>query len=132
MKYYLAARFSRIKQMRAAAVRLQDLGHTVTSRWVWRTDKNLEDLYSNNVSIIATEDLEDVAAADCVILFCEPPRRTKSRGGRLVEFGAGIGFGKKRFIVGPRENIFCCLPDVKLFDCWQELDRYLTRREIAA
>jgi hypothetical protein len=122
-RIYLASRFSKLKMMRTIAVRLEDLGHTVTSRWIWRTDTNIEDLTSDDAAIVAREDLEDVIAADCLILFAETPRTTPTRHGRLVEFGAALALGKTIYTVGGPENVFGTL--VRNFENWQSLDRYL-------
>lgn len=66
----------------------------------------------------AQEDWDDLLAADIVVSFTEEPRGTNSRGGRHVEFGAGLALGKRAHVVGPRENVFHCLPDVTIHDTW--------------
>ena len=61
----------------------------------------------------ATDDLEDVLAAEVLMAFTEEPRSGNSRGGRHVELGIALGTGRHRIvIVGPRENVFCWLPQV--------------------
>lgn len=123
--YYLAARWSRIRELRTYATRLEDLGHKVTSRWLWRTDENCEDLSDDAAASVAAEDLADVLAADTVLLFTETPRQTKTRGGRLVEMGFALGRGKTVVTIGPAENIFCTLPALSNFPSFQDFDRYL-------
>ncbi len=61
------------------------------------------------------EDAADLAAADCVVSFTEAPRSTSSRGGRHVEFGMALGLRKHCVVIGPRENVFHCLPQVAIF-----------------
>lgn len=68
----------------------------------------------------AEDDLADVQACDLLIAFTEVPRTGgRNRGGRHVELGIAIGQGKRIMIVGPRENIFCWLPEIDQFDTWE-------------
>lgn len=55
----------------------------------------------------------DVLSCDLLIAFTEVPRSGHSRGGRHVELGIALGTMKQVWIVGPRENVFCWLPEVK-------------------
>jgi hypothetical protein len=75
----------------------------------------------------AEDDLADVEACDMLIAFTEPPRAAggRNRGGRHVELGIAIGQGKLIAIVGPRENLFCWLPEITQFDTWEEALAYL-------
>jgi hypothetical protein len=44
--------------MRACAARLEDLGHVITSQWVFRTTRNVDNLNSKSTSTTAAMDLE--------------------------------------------------------------------------
>ena len=69
----------------------------------------------------AQEDYDDLCSADCVISFTEEPRTmSNSRGGRHVEHGMAIALGKRVIVVGHRENIFHCLPQVEFFPTWED------------
>jgi nucleoside 2-deoxyribosyltransferase len=57
-------------------------------------------------------DLDDIDRADALVLMTMPVGTMFSSGGRMVELGYAIGTGKRIFILGPRENIFCHLPRV--------------------
>jgi nucleoside 2-deoxyribosyltransferase len=127
---YLAARFSRIKEVRAYATRLKDLGHEITGRWIYRSGPNVENLESKEAERYAREDLSDVLRADTVILFSEAPR-TPTRGGRMVEFGVALGTGKRVICVGGKENVFSALPQVEHFASFADLDRHLTNERRA-
>jgi hypothetical protein len=59
------------------------------------------------------------STADIIILFSEKSG-ISHRGGRHVEFGLAIGLKKRLIVIGPRENIFHCLPQVELFDSWED------------
>jgi hypothetical protein len=74
----------------------------------------------------AQDDFRDVLMCDLLIGFTEKPREGGSRGGRHVEFGIALGRMKQVWIVGPRENIFCWLEDVRQFDTWE--DCFITLR----
>jgi hypothetical protein len=120
MLVYLAARYSRHLEMRAVRVDLEGLGFTVTSRWIngdhQISDEGLsEDAKEAERIRFATEDLSDLERASTVVAFTEQPRSTTSRGGRHVELGIALGRKMRVVVVGPRENVFCCLPDVEWY-----------------
>lgn len=120
MKIYLAARYSRHPEMRRCREDLEALGHTVTSRWIngdYQMSNDSAD--EDQARRFAEEDWDDLAGADCVISFTEPPRSTNSRGGRHVEFGIALGRGLDAIVVGPRENVFHCLEGVDVYETWE-------------
>jgi nucleoside 2-deoxyribosyltransferase len=125
MRIYIASRWSRIREMRAYATRLQDLGHEITARWIYRDEPNVEDLESDEAENVANEDIADVLRADTLILFAETPR-TPTRAGRMVEFGVAIGTRKRLICVGGKENVFSALAQIEHFDSFGELDKYLS------
>ena len=47
------------------------------------------------------------------------------RGGRHVEFGLAIAWGKPVYLVGERENVFHWLPQVRVFPALDEVVNYL-------
>lgn len=123
---YLAARYSRREELCGYRQTLRELGFTVTSRWL----NGAHQVDDNGLSAeadptdrmrFAREDYEDLKAADLVVAFTETPRGTNSRGGRHVELGIAIGLGTPILIVGPRENVFCCLePEVMVVPTWED------------
>ena len=123
MKIYLASRYSRFAEMRGYREELEGAGHTVTSRWI-NGDHQIDD---QGLSIqakeaervrFAQEDRDDLLAADCVVSFTEAPRSSNSRGGRHVEHGMALALGKRVVVVGHRENVFHCLPEVEFYGQW--------------
>lgn len=69
----------------------------------------------------AGDDFQDVATAELVISFTEPPRTASTnRGGRHVEFGIALAGRANVIVVGHRENIFHWLPDVVFYPTWDE------------
>ncbi len=132
-KIYLAARYSRREELCGYREQLRGLGHTVTSRWLNGNhqvdDQGLSvEAAREERERFAREDHEDVMAADWHINFTEPPRASNSRGGRHVELGLAIAAGQHVWIVGPRENVFHCLPKVRVFDTWDEAWRQAIRQ----
>ncbi len=120
MRIYLASRYSRIGQMGEVANMLRSMGHRITCRWI-EGDHQIEDRELDTPAAeekrerFALEDFSDIAASDCVISFTEVPRSSTSRGGRHVELGIALGLGLRVVVVGPRENVFHCLPRVEVF-----------------
>lgn len=123
MKIYLAARYSRREELCAYRTALEAAGHIVTSRWL-NGDHQVDDAGLSAEAAeeervrFATEDWDDLMSAGCCISFTEHPRATNSRGGRHVEFGAALAAGQTCIVVGPRENVFHCLPTVRWFPTW--------------
>jgi nucleoside 2-deoxyribosyltransferase len=74
---------------------------------------------------VAVLDLGDVDRADAVVLYTEPYGMAVPGGGRHVEFGYGLGRGKRVVVVGPLENIFHWHPEVKVFPRTEYAIRYL-------
>ena len=121
MRVYLAARYSRHKEMQGYRDELAKLGHVVTSRWI-NGDHQAENDNIEKMAQFAQDDWEDIHAADWVISFTEEPRQmSSSRGGRHVEHGIALALGKRVIVVGWRENVFHCLSQVELFESWQEV-----------
>lgn len=137
MRIYLAARYSRRQELAEYREQLRQAGFNVQARWLDGNHQigtdgtpigdNGERLVEHNDgstdvaaaelrSKFAGEDFGDVIGCDLLIAFTEPPRSNASRGGRHVEFGIALGMMKRVWIVGPRENIFCWLEDVRQFD----------------
>lgn len=123
MRIYLASRYSRREELVQYRADLERLGHAVTSRWL----NGGHQIDGRGLSMeakreertrFASEDFDDVTASDLVISFTEVPRSTNSRGGRHVEHGIALGRGLSVWIVGPRENVFHCLPCVRVFESW--------------
>lgn len=125
---YLAARFSRRAELQSYIPIFNRFGFEVTSRWL-TTPQHVDTLgisqaeYDanphadrvNEMSLeqqaaIAEMDLEDVARATAFVAFTEPPLSTVgSRGGRLVEYGAALAWGKEIVICPFRESFFFML-----------------------
>lgn len=111
MKFYLAARYTRIKEMQGIAKRLTEMGHIVTSRWIEGTH-DWDGVDQQRGQQLALDDLEDLLSANQVIVFT--PGGT--RGGMHYEFGYAQAYGIACVIVGPRQNIFHCIETIVNFD----------------
>lgn len=141
MRIYLASRYSRREELCGYRSQLQSVGHTVTSRWlngkhqisdsgvpigdhgeklIEGDDGSSSHCAAQMRSRFAGEDFQDVMLAELLIAFTEEPRSGNSRGGRHVETGIALGAMKRVWIVGPRENLFCWLEDVRHFETWAD------------
>jgi hypothetical protein len=135
--YYLAARYTRRLELCGYRAELQALGHDVPARWLngshqldnqGRPIGEAGELLFENGSPeadqyrqrFAQDDYYDVIAADRLIAFTEQPRSGHSRGGRHVELGIALGLDIPVVVVGPRENVFCWLPQVTHYDTWAD------------
>lgn len=119
MKIYLASRYSRRDELRGIAEQLHSMGHVTNTRWLETEWVNRPDASSaappEYREKYAAIDREDVRDADCVINFTEAPG-DGSLGGRHVEFGMAVAWGKRVVVVGHRENLFHHLPEVEFFE----------------
>lgn len=115
---------------------MRNLGHDVDCRWL----KGLHQIHPGSANVdnadssvpmeaaaFAQEDVEDLAASHAIILFSERPDSHSKRGGRHVEFGMALAWGKRLFVIGPRENVFHCLPGVMAFPAWRSFLAYLSK-----
>ena len=124
-RIYLAARYSRREEFCRYREQLESLGHIVTSRWLGGNHEvdnrglSVEGEASERIRF-ALEDWEDLESADVCVSFTETPRSSNSRGGRHVEFGAALALKKHCVVIGPRENVFHCLPRVELHPGWDD------------
>jgi hypothetical protein len=142
MKIYLAARYSRHKELQEYAKRLEALGCEITSRWIHGNhqvdDRGLSQEADPTLRIrLAREDFNDVDRASMMISFTEEPRGTSSRGGRHVEFGMALASGHSpNVVIGHRENVFHCLPQVQFFPTFDEFlpwfEEYLKNYNVAS
>ena len=128
MKVYIASRFSRIQEAEhVVRPALEAIGWTVTSRWHREqagqpVDGAMAHHTAEENGFFAARDLEDVDAADTLLLLTEAPESRWPRGARFVEYGYALAKGKVLILVGPRENVFhWMLPDSQVFATVEDL-----------
>lgn len=116
MMVYLAGRWSRRAELAAIASRFERAGVAVTARWLTAENHRLNDASASQAfnASLAAEDLQDVLAADALILFTDG--MAGARGGCHVEFGAALAAGLALAVVGPRTNVFTWMHAVQQFD----------------
>lgn len=115
MKVYLAARYSRKKEIKSLVPILLENGIHVTSRWLQESGSETAHLHEFTPKFCrqtAYIDLEDINEADTFVFFSEDPTIGTPRGGRHTEFGYALGMGKRLVVIGGEENIFHYLPQV--------------------
>lgn len=124
VKIYLAARYSRYPEMQNYKKILEDLGYTVTSRWIDGHHNIVNGVSEEAAEIkriqLAFEDLNDLLSSQCLICFTEIPRTTNTRGGRHVEFGIALAMRMSIIIIGPKETIFHTLPSIPKFNTFSD------------
>lgn len=120
MKIYLAARYSRHKEMQIYTKQLSLFGHEVTSRWILGDHELRADGPDINTvnHKFANEDIEDILSAKYILSFTEPHDSLlgRGRGGRHTEFGIGLMLAKGLGIIGEREHVFHYLNFVEVYD----------------
>jgi len=154
MRIYLASRYGRRAELCEYREQLNAAGHKVQAQWldgshqisdtgtpIGETGEALVEGDDGSTTLkaaamrnrFAMDDFRDVTMCELLIAFTEPPRSSASRGGRHVELGIALGLMKQVWIVGPRENIFCWMEDVRQFDTWEEcLKQLQAERKLAS
>lgn len=122
MKIYTAATFSEQKRIRQHKEVLIQAGHNVLSTWLEEQVKPAGMTDDQFGKKMAAKDLQEIRAADCLILDLESPSKTM---GKMVEFGFALANHKLIYAVGtpPAGSIFVLLAD-KVFANWDELFAY--------
>lgn len=116
--FYLAARYGRHVEMQSYANQLVALGHVVVSRWIWGGHDLREDAPPEENQRLAQEDVFDISTAGMLIYFADMPYN--GRGGRHVELGISLAKRIPIAIIGHRENVFHYLPEITLYQTWQD------------
>lgn len=158
MRFYLAGKYGRRTELLVYAGDLRALGHDVVARWLdgdavhdpsgalaesceraWDATGS----YPAEAAPFAWSDWHDIGQADAVVFFTEDLTKaargggvrwveaSSARGGRHVEFGLALAWGKRVMVVGPRENVFYALPVVDRFDSWADVVALLSAEAVA-
>jgi hypothetical protein len=131
MNVYLAARYSRLREICGYANDLTSLGFTVTSRWLHgqHTSGEQPDMKNPVNKLLSHHDRTDIIRSNFVIHFTEPEDALYPRGSRHTELGIAYERGKLNYVVGPYENIFHHLDGILRYETWDAfLDHF---REVA-
>lgn len=144
LRFYLAARYSRLEEMRGYATDLAQLG-LGTAELAWLSGTHEWDGSQQpgeelaRAQRFALDDLADLAKAQVVVVFTEEPGAGgRNRGGRHVEYGLALANALARpkrqhvVIVGPAENVFHTLPMIPRFATWQDAVAHLIEVQAAA
>jgi nucleoside 2-deoxyribosyltransferase len=113
-RVYLASRYTRKMEIRKVACILMLHGYEISSSWIEEPHApttRSQDLLQEDREKYARQDLEDIRNSDAFILFTEGEGAPGS--GRHFEAGYAYALGIPMITVGPRENIFHYLPDIK-------------------
>lgn len=127
MKFYLAGRYEDLPFLRDVAFLLIQAGHHVTSRWL-RGDMP-QPITGGELQAVAEQDLEDIRASECFVLYSHTTPPLPTRQGHSVELGYAIGsriYGGdyqrpciKVSLVGIRtDNVFHYCDAVNYYPTW--------------
>ena len=131
-RIYLAGSFSRCDELNIYARELRKMGYVIDCRWLQGLHQarpgaafveSSSDI-PDEAADFAIDDVKDISFSDIVISFTGGLGTTK-RGGRHVEFGIAVAWAKRKIIVGPRENVFHCLPGVEHYSTWEQCRKVL-------
>lgn len=120
---YLAARYARRAELRAYAKELEAAGAAITCRWLFAEASSLLDKQlapEKRGGQVAAIDFEDVQRADICLAFTESGDGPVGRGGRHTELGIALALGRRVVVIGPREHVFHCLPQIEHYENWED------------
>jgi hypothetical protein len=113
VRIYIASRSQQAgRELRTLAL---SLGHTVSSRWLDEARYAGMPTEQEERVRAAVENLEDLHSADLLILRAEPDGSFVP-GGKHVETGAALAWGKPVLVLGRPENVFHWHPLVTVVD----------------
>jgi uncharacterized protein YuzB (UPF0349 family) len=120
-RIYIAAKFSKLEEMRENANQLARMGHVCTSSWL-KEDPSNDVLDDNDVKWkgVAETDLYDLVNSEAIMIFTEDAEHEFKRGGKMVEFGFALGYGLRLIVIGPRQNIFMYLDEVEVYETLEQ------------
>ena len=133
-RIYLSAAYSHREKMEKYALLLEEQGHSITSKWVhgdhdlvpwkyrqhWTTDIGTPDGVDPHAQPIAIQDYDELKEANTLIFFSQKPSNPAPRGSRHVEFGMAYSLGIEILVIGPRENLFHTMPEIRHWTTWEQ------------
>lgn len=108
-------------KVREYAKQLRAAGHECTSNWLKERLNPKADIEpGDNFRHQAERDLIDIDRSHQFVLFTVNPKHWIKRGGKHFEAGYAYANGLTINVIGPNENIFYFLRDVKHFKSFKE------------
>lgn len=112
MKIYVAASSKALAQIFAdVCERLEGQGHDVQPMNV--TPRYIEKHATCCSRRAGIAEMQALQQADIVAIFAEAA--LTDSGDTFVEFGVALGMDKPVCLIGPRSNVFACLPSIRHF-----------------
>jgi len=117
--------------MKKVADELRGKGIQVTSTWMEEPhapNTQMSEVAPELITEYAYRNLLELSQANLMVFFSVDPTVATLRGGHHVEFGYALGIRKPIVVVGPKENIFHNLSDVRHFETWPDALYFLERK----
>jgi len=134
VRCYLSGPYSWREKIKAFEAELIALGIESTASWLYETappEATLDQFTDEQNRETAEVDIVDIRFSHVVVVFTvDPLGPAPPRGGRHWETGYAYAEGKEIVIIGPRENVFSYLGDIKVFATPQLAKRYLHKRSL--
>ena len=127
MRIYVSGTFTSQARLRPMADRLRQMGHEITSTWLYEAAKPAHLNTAEWNLALADKDIGEVFAADCIILDLDGESTT---GGRYTEWGVACypGSLRRRYLVGGtgqvrKDGVFLAKAH-RRFEDWDDLLAY--------
>lgn len=130
MTIYLASRYQDHPLMREWRNELEKRGFVVRSRWIEGNHEITDVDNDSERRRFALEDMEDLRRASLVIVRSDPSFFRSGRGGRHVELGMALAWGKPIILVGERENVFHWLHDITVVPTFEDAIRNIRQQGV--
>lgn len=127
MRIYIAHNFAARIVLREVKEKLEELGHEVTSTWIW-DDSHISE---KNAEESAVTDLADIERADWLWLFTDQFAERSGKG-KFLELGYALRAGKLICLVGEDQDssVFYHLPNLRHAKGWEEAVWFLGGKEV--
>jgi hypothetical protein len=102
--------------MRKVKASLERMGHTICNGWLEESNaQELSTLTDRKRRVYSYRDIGEIVSVDLLVIDTQ---EESSSGGREVEYGMALAFGKPVWVVGPQRNIFHSVCR-RQFDDWE-------------
>ena len=100
------------------ARKLQELGHTISSTWLYKKFEPTSSYSDSDKVYIAKQDAHEILISDGLVVLST---YDSVPGGKFVEVGIALGSNKDVYLYGYRENMLMWHPNIKQINSLAEV-----------
>ena len=130
LKFYIASRLSERPKLVKVASALVELGHVITSKWIYDVGDAKD---SRSALKVAIRDLCHIAEADILLIDTVTQVAQDGGAGKEAEFGFAMSYYQYKQVwrIGPVKNVFHTLAD-ESWATWNEFLEFMREGKSAS